>query len=706
MHLRLQSLIISLILACSIIANKTIKFNITNDLTNMKANRLDIKYLEGWGLEVYESTLTTLDLSFNRISNINLLKKFRNLTNLNLVNNKIRDLTPLAGLSNLIELRVGSNFIKNLDPIEQLIKLTHLQIDNNAIRSLGSLFKLPFLSSLTASDNYLDNMIIEHGHFTNLKHLDLSRNKIKIFEIRTNLKRLESILLNHNPIEKIYFIDLYDFKSVKILRLDQIYINPLTSIVNMPRYLSEFFFAHNSLNNLNDLDIKFSISLNHLILADNKIVEFNLENLTNLIYLDLSKNLIEHLNVNIFSQLKQLYYLDLSNNLIKNVDSLKMLTDLSQLKLSYNQIDNLNGLTNLTKMEFLYANSNRLKNVEQIGNLYKLSYLNLSDNQIEQLNWIKKLSLLQNLDLSHNNLHNLKQTNIDLLNINLIQLDLSFNKLKTIDFIRYFSKLSKLVANQNEIEDLNELRNLSLLESLLLNENKINNLEPLSNLTKLKNLEMNNNNIENIQHLIKLNKISNLKLKNNKIRQIPNGFFDSLNKLIMLYLGSNRITQIDQIVSLNDLNILDLSNNEIESLFLTDASYIRLIFINDNINSTLKRFQFNFYEHLIKFDASFIKNIEINAQSVTKENLNLIFIDETKINSIQNITNQRILMNKNIEYSFIYYKSLFVLIKNDLNYVNCYIQIELVKRNKIHLNLYYPFQVENFLNICQNYFDF
>ena len=47
---------------------------------------------------------------------------------------------------------------------------------------------------------------------------------------------------------------------------------------------------------MNDLDIKFSISLNHLILTDNKIVEFNLENLTNLIYLDLSKNLIEYLN--------------------------------------------------------------------------------------------------------------------------------------------------------------------------------------------------------------------------------------------------------------------------------------------------------------------------------------------------------------------------------------------------------------------------
>jgi internalin A len=88
------------------------------------------------------NTLTELNLSEGRISDLKPISSLVELTSLTLYNNKISDLQPLSGLTKLIDLNLNLNKISNVKPLAGLSKLKTLYLQNNQISDIKPLSRL------------------------------------------------------------------------------------------------------------------------------------------------------------------------------------------------------------------------------------------------------------------------------------------------------------------------------------------------------------------------------------------------------------------------------------------------------------------------------------------------------------------------------------------------------------------------------------
>src|SRR4028118_1886206 len=82
------------------------------------------------------SSLTTLDLNNNQISDIKPLESLTNLKELNLRFNSISDIEPLESLTNLTGLALSDNSISDIKPLQSLTNLTQLELNNNRISDI------------------------------------------------------------------------------------------------------------------------------------------------------------------------------------------------------------------------------------------------------------------------------------------------------------------------------------------------------------------------------------------------------------------------------------------------------------------------------------------------------------------------------------------------------------------------------------------
>ncbi|CRH00335.1 leucine-rich repeat protein, putative [Plasmodium relictum] len=161
--------------------------------------------------------------------------------------------------------------------------------------------------------------------------------------------------------------------------------------------------------------------LKYINMSNNKISDIkNLCLLPNIIFLDISFNLIENLKGFKKKCLENCIYINISHNLIKNIEKVN-LKSIIEFDLSYNNINNLN----------IYF-SNTIKK------------LNLSNNCIKNLNFKNKLTNLELLDLSSNPLENLDfyeiTPNLNFLKINNIS-TLPKDQLKSLNNFKFLEYL-------------------------------------------------------------------------------------------------------------------------------------------------------------------------------------------------------------------------------------------------------------------------
>src|SRR4028119_1387221 len=77
------------------------------------------------------SSMTTLALGSNQITDISLLGSLTNLTTLDLYNNQITDISLLGSLTNLTTLNLGYNQITDISFLGSLTNLTTLNLGRN-----------------------------------------------------------------------------------------------------------------------------------------------------------------------------------------------------------------------------------------------------------------------------------------------------------------------------------------------------------------------------------------------------------------------------------------------------------------------------------------------------------------------------------------------------------------------------------------------
>jgi len=194
------------------------------------------------------SKLTTLDLSFNKIRNLQPLAScvFDQLDQLYLSNNKLDVIEGVFHFSKLTMLELGSNRFRVVPPeIGQLTELKELWLGKNKIGSMA-LPKLPKLQKLSMQSNRLEvwdaalfhncpalsHLYLGHNNLpdppeelaviTKLTEVDLAANAVKSIKPFPQLVELQELWLNDNKIEDLSEVrHLASFPALKAVYLER-----------------------------------------------------------------------------------------------------------------------------------------------------------------------------------------------------------------------------------------------------------------------------------------------------------------------------------------------------------------------------------------------------------------------------------------------------------------------------------------------------
>ena len=98
-------------------------------------------------------TLSRLEITGTKISDISGLAALTQLTQLDLESNLISDISPLSNLKKLIELRLDNNQIADISPLSGLTNLKELSLTDNFISDFSPLENLPEIITINAQGN-------------------------------------------------------------------------------------------------------------------------------------------------------------------------------------------------------------------------------------------------------------------------------------------------------------------------------------------------------------------------------------------------------------------------------------------------------------------------------------------------------------------------------------------------------------------------
>ncbi|CAF0815763.1 unnamed protein product [Brachionus calyciflorus] len=315
--------------------------------------------------------------------------------------------------------------------------------------------------------------------------------------------KLRFLFLNSNKISELESDVFQDMPLLNYISLNNNLIKNLDeNLFDSLIELDSINLGSNEIEWLNKGIFRNLPNLRKLMINNNKLKSLDpfFDNLESLEHLDLSSNLISNVHKKTFISLKKISRIDFYNNRIVEINSetFKGAFNCQILKMSLNTIRTIhkNFSINLQNLEDLDLSRNNLSSLEPdfLNGFVKLKYLGLVSCSlkiidlsslvnlrilyisINQINFFShNLSSLTYLYLNSNPLVNLTYPLISSQKSSLEYLDISYCKLKLIDFdvLRNLTNLKTLRINGNQIS--------------LDNQNFIgfNNLDSVKNLTNL-----------------------------------------------------------------------------------------------------------------------------------------------------------------------------------------------------------------------------
>ncbi|CAF1009906.1 unnamed protein product, partial [Rotaria sordida] len=341
-----------------------------------------------------------------------------------------------------------------------------------------------------------------------------------------------------------------------------------------------------------------NIIFDELVLSGNRIsiVHKNAFNGLKLRKLEFQSNPINLIEINAFIDLSNyLEELILSTTILSSSSSelktntfLQILSELPNLKRLFLRSFDLSNSFNFTNKKLILTSkkltqlSLQLCSIKQINdidtfiNLFpNLERLDLSENRFEYFNipLILSLKKLKILILSKNKIHHLNiQSSISSLTFHpsnsLIELDLSYNGIETID-----EHIFELISSQLEI--------LNLRNNELVTEK---HLTFLIHLYHLREFYFDYNRLESINQLYLPLNLKLLSLKNNRLNYINLSILTRLGHLEKLYLSSNKLTQWSSTINniFPSLEILELDRNYLSIISSLNAPKLKQLNLDEN----------------------------------------------------------------------------------------------------------------------------
>ncbi|XP_071978743.1 toll-like receptor 3 [Engystomops pustulosus] len=556
----------------------------TIKILDLSHNRL--KTLPAANLSRYDK-LHHLDVGYNTLHILDtaLCQKLPLLKILNLQHNEFSKIPEKGFLycTDLAELRLNSNGIKGItgNPFESLQNLNVLDVSHNKMTTtaLGDKEQLPNLSELLYSHNMISELRKEDFMFpfnNSVQKLDLSSNPVKefqegCFQKLPNLRTLimANMTLGPKLTEKL---------------CSQLPGTQITVLILLNSQLTKIY--NTTLKGLETTNVlSLDISKNVMSQIDNNSFIY----LPNLRILNLEENQVSHLTSKAFKGLSNLRYLNLkkffSSSKSKIDDlSFQWLQNLQYLNMEQNKKIffsefTFSGLTNLTNLDLGGCSFQTIRNE---------TFSSLSNSSLISLN-LSKIDLTK---IESRAFYGLKHLEVLDLGINQIDQYLTGQEFEGLHKIKqiYLSYNKHLSLTRSSFCSIPSLEKLNLRKTAITFKSPSNSLfQCLHNLT---HLDLGNNNIANIDEDIfsGLHNLRILSLQHNNLARLwkkanPGGpvlFLKGLQNLEILDLLSNGLDEIpaEAFRGLSDLKILNLGENNIyvfpQSLFADQESLLDL----------------------------------------------------------------------------------------------------------------------------------
>ena len=389
--------------------------------------------------------------------------------------------------------------------------------------------------------------------------------------------------------------------------------------------LTRLDLSKNSFGSLDDLGITSSNclpNLHYLDISENEITSVSSDVfkliLPKLTDINISANFIRHLQEtkSVHKQSKcNLKQVNLSNNQISGVPAAFFRNcgkHLSMLTLANNSLSSLDqtlfdGLSSLEKLDL---SGNRLTSSQiskrLIKDLVKLTEFYLNHNQLTHFQESENLfatvkETLKVLKLNNNKINNLSKQIFKPLK-NLIELDLSYNEIKTLDesTLAGLKRVEHLLLGNNNLQTIHE-KAFDPCSSLLVLDLSHNGLEDppeaLKSLDVLQTIDLSDNSIQNVigASFLKMQNLWRLQLNSNKLTNVTKGLFKEMKSLQILDLSANKIKQVDEgsLDSNQKLQAVRLDANQLENIEGLFVNLHDLIWLNVSDNN-ISQFDYAF----------------------------------------------------------------------------------------------------------------
>ncbi|MHA1301617.1 MAG: leucine-rich repeat domain-containing protein, partial [Candidatus Helarchaeota archaeon] len=285
----------------------------------------------------------------------------------------------LNDLSHLEELNLSKNKILELEGLNNLRNLRKLYLTDNWLTKLGGLDNLDRLEILEIKQNKISK-IEGLSNLTQLRKLNLSENKISKLEGLNTLSQLNELIIENNPMteEEHELSKLVAKKGISVIKdyfrkrnlIKKGLLLELNTKLGLTIKIKDFEIDEN------EQITKLNLSRKSL----GEIPEF-LKDLDQLEELILSGN--EITDIRGLDGLSQLKSLHLEKNWIVEMGGLETLVNLNELYLSSNQISEIYGLDQLINLKVLDLSNNKIEKIVGLDQLRKLKNLNLDENPLQ-----------------------------------------------------------------------------------------------------------------------------------------------------------------------------------------------------------------------------------------------------------------------------------------------------------------------------------
>ena len=446
--------------------------------------------------------------------------------------------------------------------------------------------------------------------------------------------KLTDTSFRKNPKDtEIYESEMAKIEALTFVGWDKDYENEITvkSIKGLEKAVNLKMLTFSSSDIPEGGDIRYSASsisdltplkdlkkLEFLRLSHNNIEDVTpLKDLTNLKHLYISHNRIA--DVSSLGKLRDLVDFDISINYIADASVAKNYSKLNMFNAVRNKITDISYLDTITGLKILNVKKNNVSNIDSIKDLVGLEVLNLEDNKnLGGIKVIKNLTKLKELNLNNCGIDDADVAGDIFAGLNgVVEIDLSNNSLRSIDFLANCTELNNLYLDNNKLTSLDVLRDKTKLTVLRFSGNEVSDITPLAGHTGLTELRFSKNNVEDIAVVSTFSELGSFELNGNKVYD-----FTPLSGLTSLYeavIDGQNVDYKGEAVKVSDLTAE--MDSPVKGLASIGAANIKVASSDSNIQAALE-------EGKIKFTLNETAGAELKAKGEKMIDLTFSFRNE------------------------------------------------------------------------------